>query len=67
MGGMGGAQSLAETMIGACFPGIDVDPARIEKRLHTGYCDEIGYDLDDALNQVAQLAARRLAHGALRQ
>jgi urocanate hydratase len=24
MGGTGGAQSLAETMNGACFPGVDV-------------------------------------------
>ena len=32
MGGMGGAQPLAATMNGACFLGIDVDPARIEKR-----------------------------------
>src|SRR5512145_1230761 len=47
MGGMGGAQPLAATMNGACFLGIDVDPARIEKRLQTGYCDEISYDLDD--------------------
>jgi urocanate hydratase len=33
MGGMGGAQPLAATMNGACFLGIDVDPARIEKRI----------------------------------
>jgi urocanate hydratase len=49
MGGMGGAQPLAATMNGACFLGIDVDPARIEKRIQTGYCDAISYDLDDAL------------------
>src|SRR5262245_65737513 len=45
MGGMGGGQPLAATMNGACFLGIDVDPARIEKPLQTGYCDDIGYDL----------------------
>ena len=33
LGGMGGAQPLAATMNGALFLGIDVDPARIEKRL----------------------------------
>ncbi|MCP9493909.1 MAG: urocanate hydratase [Pyrinomonadaceae bacterium MAG19_C2-C3] len=49
MGGMGGAQPLAATMNEACFLGIDVDPARIEKRLATGYCDHISFDLDDAL------------------
>lgn len=49
MGGMGGAQPLAATMNGACFLGIDVDPTRIEKRLQTGYCDMIAYNLDEAL------------------
>jgi urocanate hydratase len=49
MGGMGGAQPLAATMNGACFLGIDVDPARIQRRLDTGYCDRITYTLDEAL------------------
>jgi urocanate hydratase len=49
MGGMGGAQPLAATMNGACFLGIDVDPARIQRRLDTGYCDRMARDLDDAL------------------
>ena len=41
MGGMGGAQPLAATMNGAVFLGIDVDPARIERRVQTGYCDRL--------------------------
>src|SRR5881398_1747736 len=49
MGGMGGAQPLAATMTGAVFLGVDVDPARIEKRLKSGYCDKIAHSLDDAL------------------
>ena len=49
MGGMGGAQPLAATMTGAKFLGIDVDAARIEKRLQTGYCDKIAWSLDEAL------------------
>src|SRR5438477_12357012 len=49
MGGMGGAQPLAATMNGARFLGIDVDPARIEKRLKNGYCDKIARSLDEAL------------------
>jgi urocanate hydratase len=49
MGGMSGAQPLAATMNGACFLGVEVDPARIEKRIASGYCDRIAYDLDDAL------------------
>src|SRR5712672_1412893 len=48
-GGMGGAQPLAATMNGALFLGIDVDPARIEKRLKSGYCDKIAHSLDEAL------------------
>ena len=52
MGGMGGAQPLAATMNGACFLGIEVDPARIEKRLRTGYCDEIAAGLDEALAKI---------------
>ena len=33
LGGMGGAQPLAATMNDAAFLGVEVDPARIEKRL----------------------------------
>ena len=49
MGGMGGAQPLAATMNGAVFLGIDVDRARIERRVETGYCDRLALSLDDAL------------------
>jgi urocanate hydratase len=49
MGGMGGAQPLAATMNGARFLGIDVDPARIQRRLETGYCDHMAHSLDEAL------------------
>ena len=48
LGGMGGAQPLAATMNGARCLGIDVDPARIEKRLTSGYCDKIAHSLDEA-------------------
>ncbi|MEY2551847.1 MAG: urocanate hydratase, partial [Verrucomicrobiota bacterium] len=47
MGGMGGAQPLAATMNGARFLGIDVDLARIEKRLKSGYCDKIARSVDE--------------------
>lgn len=50
MGGMGGAQPLAATLNGAVFLGIDVDHARIERRVRTGYCDRIAIDLDEALD-----------------
>src|SRR5262245_55643331 len=48
MGGMGGAQPLAATMNGAAFLGIDVDLSRIQRRIDTGYCDEVTNDLDEA-------------------
>jgi urocanate hydratase len=54
MGGMGGAQPLAATMNGACFIGVDVDPARIEKRIATGYCDRVASSLDEALKIVSE-------------
>ena len=50
MGGMGGAQPLAATLNGAVFLGIEVDPARIERRVRTGYCDRMAMSLDEALN-----------------
>ncbi|MBI1747356.1 MAG: urocanate hydratase [Acidobacteria bacterium] len=56
LGGMGGAQPLAATMNGATFLGIDVNARRIERRLQTGYCDQISYSLDEALRIV--MAAR---------
>jgi len=52
LGGMGGAQPLAATMNGAAFLGVEVDPARIEKRLKSGYCDEIAHSLDEALKLI---------------
>ncbi len=54
LGGMGGAQPLAATMNDAIFMGIDVDAARIEKRLKSGYCDKIAWSLDEALQFVAE-------------
>ena len=58
MGGMSGAQPLAATLNGACYLGIEVDPARIEKRLKTGYCDRMAWNLDEALAAIAE--ARKL-------
>jgi urocanate hydratase len=50
LGGMGGAQPLAATLNGAVFLGIDVDPARIERRVRTGYCDRMAMTLAEALD-----------------
>src|SRR5437868_2400088 len=54
LGGMGGAQPLAATMNGAVFLGVEIDPARIEKRLKSGYCDKIAWSLDEALKLIDQ-------------
>src|SRR3954463_6923150 len=52
LGGMGGAQPLAATMNGAVALCIEVDPARIERRLATRYVDEATDSLDEALARV---------------
>ncbi len=49
LGGMGGAQPLAITMNGGIALVVEVDPARIERRLATRYVDERARDLDAAL------------------
>ncbi len=59
LGGMGGAQPLAATMNGAVFLGVEVDPARIQKRLKSGYCDKIAWSLDEALKLIDQARKNR--------
>ena len=57
LGGMGGAQPLAVSMAGGVSLTVEVDPARIERRLSTRYLDEAATDLEDALARVER--ARR--------
>jgi urocanate hydratase len=59
LGGMGGAQPLAATMNGAAFLGVDVDEARIRRRVETAYCDRIAHTLDEALGAVLDARERR--------
>jgi len=59
LGGMGGAQPLAATMNGAVFLGVEVDRARIEKRLKSGYCDKIAYSVGEALALVDRARKER--------
>ncbi len=59
LGGMGGAQPLAATMLGAAMLCVEVDPARIERRLETRYLDEATESLDDALARVRAAAAEK--------
>jgi urocanate hydratase len=61
LGGMGGAQPLAATMTGAAILCVEVDPARIHRRLETRYLDEAADSLDDALARVRAAAAQRRA------
>jgi urocanate hydratase len=65
LGGMGGAQPLAATLLGAAFLGVEVDPDRIRRRLETGYLDEAAGSLDDALRrlEVARRERRPLSVG----
>jgi urocanate hydratase len=57
LGGMGGAQPLAATLAGGAILCVEVDPARIERRLETRYLDEATDSLDDALGRVRAAAA----------
>ncbi len=67
LGGMGGAQPLAATMNGGAFLGIEVDETRIQRRVDTGYCDRLVYDLDEALELVlnAKTGQQALSVGLL--
>lgn len=48
-GGMSGAQSLAGKLAGAAIIVVEADPERINRRVSTGYCERISYNLDEAL------------------
>jgi urocanate hydratase len=61
-GGMGGAQPLAVTLNGGVCLVIDVDPARLRRRVEHRYLDELAADLDDA---VARCAAAKNDRRAL--
>jgi urocanate hydratase len=58
LGGMGGAQPLAVTMNGGVCLVVEADPARVERRLETRYCDEATDSLDEALSRARDYARR---------
>jgi urocanate hydratase len=64
-GGMGGAQPLAVTMNEGVVLIVDVDRARLQRRVDHGYLDELTDDLDDALTRaiVAKEAKHPLSIG----
>jgi urocanate hydratase len=57
LGGMGGAQPLAVTMNEGVALIVEVDPARIRRRLETHYLDTVAGSLDEAV--ALALAAKR--------
>jgi len=65
LGGMGGAQPLAATMNEAVFLGVEVDPARVRRRIETRYLDRETASLDEALFwcDEARRAGRALSVG----
>jgi urocanate hydratase len=67
LGGMGGAQPLAVTLAGGVALCIELDPARIRRRLETRYLDEAATSLDDALAraEAARRERRALSIGVL--
>ncbi len=61
LGGMGGAQPLAATFNGAAFLGVEVDRARAQKRIDTGYLDFLTADIDEALNKALDAKSKGIA------
>ncbi len=57
LGGMGGAQPLAATMVGFSMLAIEVDESRIDLRLETRYLDRRAASLDEALAMLQQAKA----------
>ncbi|MBK9697752.1 MAG: urocanate hydratase [Propionibacteriaceae bacterium] len=60
-GGMGGAQPLAVTMNEGAVLIVDVDPARLARRVEHGYLDEFTDDYDAAVARVLAAKAERRA------
>ncbi|MBV8836752.1 MAG: urocanate hydratase [Alphaproteobacteria bacterium] len=62
-GGMSGAQPLAGKLAGASTLVVEVDPARIARRIASGYCDATTSDLEEAIArwQAARDARQPLA------
>ena len=58
LGGMGGAQPLAATLAGATFLGVDVDPARIQKRMDTRYIDKMTHSYEEAIRWALEARQR---------
>ncbi len=58
LGGMGGAQPLAAVFAGLSCIAVEVDPARIQKRLDTGYLDHRADSLEEAFSLLDDARAK---------
>jgi urocanate hydratase len=61
LGGMGGAQPLAVTMNDGVVVCVEVDPARIERRIKTRYLDVMVDDMEEAVRLATDARDRREA------
>jgi urocanate hydratase len=61
LGGMGGAQPLAVAMNGGVALCVEVDPARVHRRIETRYLDVVADDLDHACRLADEARADRRA------
>src|SRR5881396_3869129 len=61
LGGMGGAQPLAATMNEGICLAVEVDPARVQRRLETRYLDRSTASIDEALAWAAEAKQRGAA------
>lgn len=60
LGGMGGAQPLAVTMNEGVVLVVEVDEARVKRRLDTGYVEMITHSLDEALILVDEAVKKNI-------
>ncbi|MGH3440652.1 MAG: urocanate hydratase [Nitriliruptorales bacterium] len=67
LGGMGGAQPLAITMNEGVALCVEVDPARVQRRLETRYLDEVADSVDAAVERAleAKEAAEAVSIGVV--
>lgn len=59
LGGMGGAQPLAISMNEGIGLIVEVDPARAQRRLRTGYLDKVVDDLEEAMTLVEEARGKQ--------
>jgi len=60
-GGMGGAQPLAVTLNGGVCLIVDVDPARLHRRVEHRYLDEVAGSLDEAVDKALKAKEQKRA------